>query len=194
MILLSHFTIDNNCYLDMLIPKPPHKENYYYKPTQKLHIFDIASVTYDDASINLMLVEDSVELITLLLRNNLKNALLEMQILPPHIQLGMASLSLSIDTLNDNFDVEYNAFWLWSSISKIQTWLYTKDGKIYLEISSSYPWLFVDPEPSDNFYSFEQYLANYKPIALHEISKETAGQWIKQSEVLLQSMERPLPR
>jgi len=67
-------------------------------------------------------------------------------------------------------------------------------ARLYLEISSSYPWLFLDPEPSDNYYSFDDYVANYKPIAVHEISRETAEQWIKQSEALLQSMERPPQR
>lgn len=191
MILLNRFRIDDNCYFDVLIPQFPDKENRYYPPGEKLHMFDIATLIYCNNEKKWVLLEDNVEEIILTSQWAPAQALEGERILPDYIPLGSVSLFFSRDVQSEAFDFDDSNFWLWSSISKIQTWLYTKDNKIYIEISSSYPWLFVDPEPSEKYYSFDEYVANYKPIAVHEISKETAEQWIKQSDTLLKSMERP---
>jgi hypothetical protein len=183
--------INNNCYIDALIPELSDKNNSYCEPTEKLHIFDFITVIYHDGSNELVLLEDVAEFIVEMLKNSLQSAFIGKQILPSHIDLGKASLSFSLDEQSDNDEIDYTIFWLWSSPTRVQTWLYTRDNKIYLEISSTYPWLFVDPEPSENYYSFDEYIKNYKPIAVYEISRETAQQWLEQCNTMLDTMDAP---
>ncbi len=68
------------------------------------------------------------------------------------------------------------------------TWLYQKNNKIYLEINSFYPWHFSDPEPGENYISYEEFMQNYEPYAIIELDKETIKQWLEQTEELLAIM------
>ncbi len=191
MISITRFTINDNAYIDILVPEFPHKDNYYYPPTERLHIYDIVTIIYCNSGIETTLFEDAVGLCFEMLKNILTHALINKQILPSSIELGQASLSFSFDEQNNNNDIDYKPLWLWSSPSKIQTWLYTRNNKIYLEISYTYPWLFSDPEPSENYFSFDEYAANYNPIVVHELTIEMAQQWIQQSESILSILEKP---
>jgi hypothetical protein len=191
MITVTRFIIDNNTYFEVLVPELPDKDNYFCEPTEKLHVFDIVSVVYCNNNIKTELLQDDAAYIIGVPHSILTKALKNKRILPDHIPLGSTSLWFSIDSAKDDHDVEFGSFWLWSSPSKVQIWLYNKDSKIYLEISSTYPWLFVDPKPSDNYYSLDEYIKNYKPIAVYEISRETAQQWLEQCNTILDAMDAP---
>ncbi len=191
MITLYRFTMDNNCYFDVLIPEFPDKDNYFYQPTEKLHMFDLVTLIYRNNEKKWVIQEDNVEEIILSSHWASIRALEGTRVLPDHIPLGHVSLHSSFDVQYETSKFNDSNLYLWSSASSIQTWLYTRANKIYLEVSCTYPWSFVDPEPFENYFSFDEYVANYKPIAVHEINKETADQWIKQADALLKCMERP---
>ena len=78
---------------------------------------------------------------------------------------------------------------MWSSPNNVQTWLYNVNGKIYLEISSAYPWLFSDPDEGDLYVSFDEYTENCKPIAIVELQETLILAWIDQCHAILQKIE-----
>ena len=75
------------------------------------------------------------------------------------------------------------------NINYTKVWLYNHNNKIIMEISPSYPWHYLDPKDDEQFETFEQFMTNYKPIAIHEISKETAQEWLKQAQDYLDIVE-----
>lgn len=79
---------------------------------------------------------------------------------------------------------------LWSVPGKYSTWLYQRGSEIFLEITPVYPWHFSEPKPTDQYYSYEEFIKNYKPLAVVEISKETAQRWLQQIEALLKIIEQ----
>lgn len=83
----------------------------------------------------------------------------------------------------------FSQYWLFSTSNDLQTWIYTINKRIIIEISPSYPWHYLDPKDDEPFETFEQFMKNYKPIAIHEISKETAQEWLKQAQDYLDIVE-----
>ncbi len=191
MISITRFIIDNNTYFEVLVPELPDKDNYYYQPTEKLHVFDIVTLVYCNNNIKTEFLQDAAAEILGSLHCVLSKVLLNKSILPDHIPFGSVSLWFSINTAKGDFGFKFGSFCLWSTISQPETWLYNKDNKIYLEVSLPYPWLFSDPKPSENYYSFDEYIKNYKPIAVYEISRETAQQWLEQCNTILDTMDAP---
>jgi len=59
------------------------------------------------------------------------------------------------------------------------TWLYNKDGEIYLKITPSYQWHFDEPQKNENFIPYEEFIKNYKPLVILKIDKEQAEEWLK---------------
>lgn len=191
MIPIIRFTIHENIYFEILVPKLIHKDNSYCQPTERLHIFDIVTLIYSDNNIKTELLEDTADEIISGTRCAFKNILNNKRALPNNVIAGNASLAFSICVQRDDESFNDSLYWLWSSLSHIQTWLYTKDNKIYLEVSAIYPWLFSDPEPSENYFDFEEYVKMYKPIALYEISRETVELWLQQCTNILETIETP---
>jgi len=191
MIPIIRFIIDENIYFEILVPKLIHKDNSYCQPTENLHIFDIVTLVYSNNNIKTELLEDTADEIIAGTRCALKNTLKNKRVLPDNITAGDASLAFSISVHKENENFNDSHYWLWSSLSHIQTWLYTKDDKIYLEVSPSYPWLFSDPEPSENYFDFEEYVKMYKPIALYEISREKLQLWLQQCTHVLETIKTP---
>lgn len=66
--------------------------------------------------------------------------------------------------------------WLLPSDSEKQlaTWLYTKNGSIYLEITPQYHWHFVDGSNEQSYESYLSFRENYKTIAKYKISIDIA--------------------
>lgn len=67
--------------------------------------------------------------------------------------------------------------------------LYTMNGKIYVEVDFYYSWA-RNPKPKteDGYVTYEEYMKTYKPIAVLELSRETAQEWLEQSRELLHIM------
>jgi hypothetical protein len=77
-------------------------------------------------------------------------------------------------------------FLIWCGRS-LTTWMYTKNGILFLEITPSYKWHFRDPKPEDQdqFVSYEKFKENYKPFLIAQININTAREWLKQTDRLL---------
>jgi hypothetical protein len=79
---------------------------------------------------------------------------------------------------------------MWDSAhGRPKTWLYTRNGTIILEITPAYKWHFIEPEEGEQSITFEEFLKNYKPCAIREISKETAQEWLSKIDELLTIIE-----
>lgn len=76
--------------------------------------------------------------------------------------------------------------WAYSDIS---TWIYNDSKKnIILEITPSYPYEYVEKEKPYDF--FLEWMQKYKPIFKVIISKEIAQQWIKQSNLIINEIDK----
>jgi hypothetical protein len=83
---------------------------------------------------------------------------------------------------------------LWSSSDgldqKLTTWLYNNEnGKIILEITPSYKWHFQDPEPGENYITYQQFIKNYQPLLFRTIDREVAKKWIIEAQEILSRVE-----
>jgi hypothetical protein len=77
-------------------------------------------------------------------------------------------------------DSKGHAFWVgskylvWNSArSKTATWLYENNGKFWFEVTPGYPWHFEEPKEGESLEPYEEFMNNYRPIALFELSRET---------------------
>ncbi len=103
--------------------------------------------------------------------------------------------------MNNNPNLTYEKhegqnFWVGSNYSlwgtpgnarpNLTTWLYNdKNKNIVMEITPNYPWHFQDPEPTDNYVSYESFMKNYNSYLTQIIPPETACKWIKQIDYIL---------
>ncbi|WP_113672605.1 hypothetical protein [Vallitalea guaymasensis] len=79
-------------------------------------------------------------------------------------------------------------FWLWST-RYIQSWLFNNNGKIYLEISLSYPWHFVNPNEGEKFISYQEFRSTFEPIVVIEILPERAKIIIEECNKLINNIK-----
>ncbi len=79
---------------------------------------------------------------------------------------------------------------LWeSNTSNCATWLYAHNNRFFLEITPEYPWHFVDPTESETFYSYDEFIKNYKPLAIIEIHKNHLEEWLLITKHLIETMK-----
>lgn len=71
---------------------------------------------------------------------------------------------------------------------EISTWLYDKDGKIIFELTPIYPWE-DDDNDNEDFISYEEWIKDYKPLFVAEISRSIALEWLKKTEELIETMK-----
>ena len=83
------------------------------------------------------------------------------------------------------------AYKVWGTANKynIDTWLYTKNGKIFLEITQYYTWTFDEPEPGENYITYDEFIKNYKPYIIREIPREIIQRWYDKTEKLIRIIE-----
>jgi len=79
---------------------------------------------------------------------------------------------------------ENSSFWvglkhLLFSATFWNTWIYNKDGNIYLEITPSYRWHFSEPEKDEDYVSYDEFIKKFKPLTIFEIDKERAREWLE---------------
>ena len=71
------------------------------------------------------------------------------------------------------------------------TWLYNDEqGNIVFELTPVYPWFYSDPEPKKTFIKYSEWMKTYKPLLIRTISKETAQQWLKQIDELVEVVKK----
>lgn len=181
------FQINEKDCLKVLVPDFEYKENYYYKPVKELQMFDVVTVEYQTNKTGLILKKDHVNEVFTGIRNNLEALLKGELALQKNIRLGMLGYQWNIDTDKDNFDVDYFVYWLFS-YRGVQTWIYNKDSKMYLEISPSYPWHSIEPSENEKVVSFEKFMQQYKPQAVYELTEKTVQKWIHEADLILEKM------
>jgi len=192
MNLVGKFQINQGAFIEILIPDTEDKFNYYYEPNNALHMFDEVTVILKKGNAEITLEIDHINEIVQSLRKSLQLTLANECQLPEQITLGELGIcynkNVSARTHNQ---IDYHRFWLFSLPKGPQTWLYSQDKKIYLEIVPSYPWLYSDLEEEqkkEGFIPFDEFMKTYKPIFVGEISQETAQHWIMQCDKILASM------
>lgn len=185
MNIVQKFKIDIFNSIKILIPNFKDKFNYYYQPTKKLHMFDEVTVVFEEKGKQINLIVDNVNIILHKFKEGLECTLNNQILLPDNIKIGELGKYFNIYTDNEEFNkINYSLFWLWSGID-VQTWLYNKNNKIYLEISPTYPWLFSDETEEEGYITFDEFMKTYKPITVEEINHATARQWLDQCNDIL---------
>lgn len=192
MIPLTIFRITESDELQIIIDNK-NKVNIYGYTTEELHIFDEVEVRYIHKNSTILLAKDSAQHIVSSFFIALKESLNNNIPLDPSIDIGKVGYFFSekayrYDEAKEKNDI-FSRYWVWSSSTNIQTWIYNKDNKIYLEISKTYPWLFSDPSEDEQHISFDEYANNYKPIELVVLESALVQEWIKECHALLQKMK-----
>jgi len=76
-------------------------------------------------------------------------------------------------------------FMVWCG-QDVATWLYEKDGVFWLEITPSYKWHFLEPAPEEsNYITYDEFIKNYKPHVMIELSIDIMKKWLRQTERLI---------
>ncbi len=192
MNIITIFKINDEKYFELLVPDVTNKFNYSYEPTEKLHKFDKITVAFKESKKNkeFEVSGDMAYLILETFQFSLKNALDNKTILPNIINAGEVGYYYNIDLSKEEYSEElldFSRCSLWSG-KDIQTWMYNKNNKIYLEISPAYPWFYNEPTDDDNYIPFDEFIKMYKPIAVEEIDPATAQKWLEQCNEILNTI------
>jgi hypothetical protein len=75
-------------------------------------------------------------------------------------------------------------YWLWST-RYLQTWLYTYQNKVCIEISPSYPFHFVDPTEDEEFIAYREFIAKYNIISVLQLNYEDVEEVLRKIEQIL---------
>jgi len=190
MNIIKRFEINKNNTIEILVPELENKFNYYYKPSEKLHKFDEVTAMLIQKNKKFTLKVDAVQVVIEEFKNMLIMALNNQISLPKGVVIGKLGALFNSNTYEDDLDsIDFGNFWLWSGPA-VQTWLYNRDNKIYLEIAPSYPWLYVEPEKTEEYISFDQFMKTYKPILVTELDKNLVKKWIKECHGILENLEK----
>lgn len=69
-----------------------------------------------------------------------------------------------------------------------ETFIYSDNGIIYIEIIPTYPWLFGKRPLGIRKVTFSQFLKNYKPLVQTILPREQATVWLTQIDSVLKSL------
>jgi hypothetical protein len=189
MKLVKKFKINKDSSIKIAVPALKDKFNRYYKPTKELQIFDHVKVIFCSKDKCFTIYYDDIQSCLIQFQGSLKLALKNKMSLPDFINIGSLGYHYNNDmNVQGMKSVNYSTFWLWSS-ANIQTWLYNKDSKIYIEIIPSYPWLFANKKKGEKYITFKKFMEDYKPIAVEEINRSIAEQWLNQCNTMLTELE-----
>jgi hypothetical protein len=171
-----------------------HKINIYGYETNGLHIFDEVKAEYIHGDKAVTLTTDIVQEVVVTFCTSLEMALKNELPLDEFLVAGKVGYFFSKKTYmatdrSEKKEDFFSQYWVWSSSNNIQTWLYNVDNKIYLEISPTYSWLFLDHQGDDHYISFDEYMNDYEPIALVELQESLIRLWIDECHILLQKIE-----
>lgn len=195
MNIIERFDITKNDVLEIVIPDFKDKYNYYYEPTELLNKFDVVSVILKSNERDFVVMNEIIQDIACSFRYHLKKTLNNQSPLPANIPLGGLNLLYSKDdyknywqdeALSCVFTIDYQQYWLWSSAGKMQSWMYNRDGKLYLEIGEIYA---VSSYDERNDQEFEKYIDDYKPLLFTEISRSQAQEWLEKCERIIRDID-----
>lgn len=191
MNLFFELKINDKNSLMFFIPSDVEdKLNYLFYPTENVNLFDEITVVLKTDETAIELTQNSIDLTIGLLYRNLR----EISELPSLYKVGDIARIYNLDICTEKEDFFDNS-WIaaWSNQNTI-THLYSQGDKVYLDISPMYPWIYEHREESikaEDFLPFEDYIRDYKPIKIYELSQETIDQWFIQCSQFLKHVEKP---
>lgn len=79
---------------------------------------------------------------------------------------------------------------LWETLDNA-SWFYERNGKFFFEVTPVYKWhsRYPEKEEKKDYVPFEQFIKNYKPYVITELSVEIVREWLRQTEHLLEAIE-----
>jgi hypothetical protein len=180
--------------LAIIVPPVHLKSTWYFEPSEKLNRFDEVNVVYENSgACTFLFEEEEMQEVIVRLMLAMQHVFQKSRQLSPAIQCGNLGYYFNQTIFDEGYTFDFSHYW-WFSTRYIQTWLYTIDSKIYIEISPSYPWANIElPKNFEqfpkNFVSYEEFMKNYRPIAVVSISPHIAQTWVDQSKVLARELD-----
>ncbi len=185
------FPITDKIFIEILIPGNETELYRYDEVTIKLKLIDKEITIYaDDFVIEALRSLDGI------LEKVIKGKL----VLHPSIsEIGYRyneALNDSPNLVYENF--EGRKWWvgenylLWSTNSKYSktTWMYNKNGDVYLEITPNYKWIFDEPNGDEKFIEYEEFMKKYKADFVFKLNNDLLVQWKKRCEKLLKIIDK----
>lgn len=190
MKLIDKLDINEFDSINIFVPELREKYNYFYKPSESLHICDQITIKLQQKESVTELAQNMFDILYKHFHGVLTNIVKDNLFLPADVAVGEVGYIHNMDIETDNDDFYNFAKFSLCNNSEIMTFLYSKNDKIYLEVSPLYPWFYQEPEPHEEYIPFREYIKAYKPIALYEISRETAQKWLHQCETIMEMVDK----
>lgn len=114
---------------------------------------------------------------------------LKLQVPSKYLEKGMGFIwneyCCKLNLGDEDIDDLTSQYHLWSteSTNGVETWIFNKDEKIIVEITPTFNWYEQEGESIEQDYL--KFINNYKNITCFELSKESALEWIKICDELL---------
>lgn len=172
-------------------------------PLEEVHCCTESPIYLEFSDKRILLSQDSVRENMYILSNLLTKALDNQLILDKSITADIGYLYNQELQGKDGLvykEIEKNVFhWVGGSYSlwsyNVETWLYNKDGAIIFEVTPIYPGnFFVEPGKEHEIVPYDQWIKNYEPLLIRQISKHTAQVWLEQANSILQLIETNMKR
>ena len=178
--------------IKILIPKFEDKYNYFYKPVKSLHMCDQITIAFQQADKQTELAKNMFAILFEAFQEVLTNVVNNQLVLPKEYEVGKVGYAFNICVENENGSDNcfYSIPSAFCNNESTKTWLYNKNNKFYLEISPLYPWLYRDPSSHEEYFSFQEYIKTYTPLAVYEISSDKAREWLAQCNTILENVDR----
>lgn len=178
------FVIDFEKKITINIPDPSEKFNYYYDITSSLNKFDEATALLIMNDRQVVLAKDILDDVIVSFNATLKRALENHLHLPSYLKTPGIGFELN-KMLNDKNDYDFSPFWMWSSLTHVQTLIYNYQSEIYLEIIPTCPDVNTDQSDEIIEESFQKFMKNYKPILVTTIPLQIAQDWLVETEKII---------
>ncbi|MBI2774575.1 hypothetical protein HYX58_01070 [Candidatus Dependentiae bacterium] len=193
--VLLNFEISKENRIEVFFSDEINKFNYFYEPSEKLHVFDEVNIALYMQNKQIILAEDPLRDGVESLYNQLIRAKQGLISLPKGINIGTLSYHINESTyLSEQVGgkrlINSMNFSVWSlPAGKAQTYMYTSQNKLYLEIGVFYRWHYIERTDADiDYIPYEDFIKNYKPILVDEVTNEMASNWMQQCESLLKQL------
>jgi hypothetical protein len=156
----------------VITEKVENKFNSYQEPTHQIHKFDQVTIKLVTSDKEFVLFNDILDAAWTIIYA-LEKAQQGLRKLPREIKVGKMTYALNDFTAKDNLsvykDIDFNHYWVWSTVDGPQTFLYTANGSIFMEIGEIFA----------NHSKYESFRKNYKPILVKKIPQEQQDLWLK---------------
>ena len=148
--------------------------------------FDDVTVFFEDNAGKIVVFKDILQEAIITLYNGLENQFelrtdIEVGHLGEYYNIWANSLD---DMLEEDEEEEIPVlnYWIWST-RDFQTWIYRKNEKVFIEISPSYRWHYVEPTEDEKIISFEEFQEYYCAYII-ELSSEQINDMIESLEMM----------